>query len=227
MFSMIQKEGYGNRIIGSMYEVPQPLSIIAETHMVEWFSGSVINSDRWTERDVQGTNTFAMADEVDGGFKITTGTTTGNRGLLHFNDIRHYDSSGCIIIGIFRTPSQTFYRAGMGMSDRNTMDQDSNIIGAFAVAGDQFTEYVVISDSGSSQGFTASSVTVDFISHVHKVEIFGGVKVNYLIDGILEATKTGAQIPGTGVKMQPGFTSQTTNTTAKTSHITYMEAYNN
>ena len=62
---------------GSVYESTNPITTIAGQHMVEWFTGKSLNTDRWTYLNVTGGGSGAMANSIDGGYAITT--TSSNK----------------------------------------------------------------------------------------------------------------------------------------------------
>ena len=85
-------------LFDSLYESFQALTSIQVSHFVEWFSGDTLDSI-WTQSNHSGVGTFAMADEVDGGFKLSCGASSGNNSTINFNDKRHYSFvSECISI---------------------------------------------------------------------------------------------------------------------------------
>ena len=57
----------------SVYESTNPLTTVAGQHMVEWFTGNSLNTDRWTTSLVDDA-TVAMNDSVNGGILFTSGT---------------------------------------------------------------------------------------------------------------------------------------------------------
>lgn len=112
----------------------------------------------------------------------------------------------------------------MGMTDRNTLDQVSNIRGAFASVGNQFANYTLIHDDGT-QIATQSSIARDTVFHNHKIIFNSATDVKYFIDGALEVTVT-TNIPAAGTKMQPAFCSRNATNAARTGHIRFLEVYN-
>ena len=75
----------------SVYEMTNPLTTVRKQHFWEYFSGATLNS-RWAITNWNSvTGATAMADEVDGGLKLTT---SGNRSAIQFNDIRPFTHAG-------------------------------------------------------------------------------------------------------------------------------------
>ena len=55
----------------SVYESTNPLTTVAGQHMVEWFTGTSLNTDRWgIVTNASPTFTATMADEIGGGLKV-------------------------------------------------------------------------------------------------------------------------------------------------------------
>jgi hypothetical protein len=90
----------------SVYEMTNPLTTVRKQHFWDYFSGSTLNS-RWTTSNIVGTGTFGMADEVDGGFSIKAGATTGNASGIEFNDIRQYAHDGSVNIAVWKRVADT------------------------------------------------------------------------------------------------------------------------
>ena len=68
-------------VFPSVYEMFAPLTTVRKQHFWDYFSGATLNS-RWTERNgLSGDGTVStsyavMADEVNGGVKISSNTGT-------------------------------------------------------------------------------------------------------------------------------------------------------
>ena len=55
----------------SIYDQLNASGTVAKQRVVETFSGDALDTDRWNENESNGTNTFGMADSVDGGYTMT------------------------------------------------------------------------------------------------------------------------------------------------------------
>ena len=112
----------------SVYEMFTPLTTVRKQHFWDYFSGATLNS-RWTERNgLSGDGTVStsyavMADEVNGGVKISSNTGTWGKTALSFNGKRPFDataSRSCSVsmrakLNAFRSPnsgSLRFTRVG-------------------------------------------------------------------------------------------------------------------
>lgn len=96
----------------SMRETLEPAETPMFQHFVEWFSGDSLDSI-WSIRDIGG-GSNAMNDAVNGGFKLTTGTSTNNHSTLHFNDISHYSHNSSVWIAVVtRDAADTWINCGL------------------------------------------------------------------------------------------------------------------
>ena len=71
--------------IQSLYDYMNTPNIVARQHFLDNFDGDVLNP-RWEEEDQSGTNTYQMADEIDGGFEIVTGSGSKGYSFQVFSD---------------------------------------------------------------------------------------------------------------------------------------------
>ena len=55
----------------SVYEITNNLTTIAGQHIIEYFTGSSLDSKRWGVRQAGSSSTFGMDDSVNGGYKLT------------------------------------------------------------------------------------------------------------------------------------------------------------
>jgi len=201
----------------SLYEHLFPLTTVMKQRVVENFSGDVLN-ERWQTNNVQGTNTFQMADVVDGGFEIITGTTSGDDGSISFNDKRQYNFNASVIIFVMQQITAASYRCQAGFSDSNNLPSGDS---AYIDNNTDFTNYRLLTFNGGGTAANLSAAT-DQLEHSFKVE----TKVSSVegsMDGVLEATNT-TTLPD--IKMQPVFQVKTTTTASKTGRIRYLEAFN-
>ena len=87
----------------SVYEMFAPLTTVRKQHFWDYFSGATLNS-RWTERNgLSGDGTVStsyavMADEVNGGVKISSNTGTWGKTTLSFNGKRPFDATASVMI---------------------------------------------------------------------------------------------------------------------------------
>ena len=205
-------------ISSSLYERLSPLTQVMGQRVVDTFSGALLN-ERWTTQNLVGTNTFAMADEIDGGFKITTGTAGSDNGQMAFNNKRQYDPTDCVLIGVVKKTSASATRTRFGYG--NTAFNIGTDV-AYLEASTQQTNFGLQTANGSIS-FTASSVALDENWHTHKIEGRSG-DTQLTIDGVLEVTKTTDRPT---LKCQPTlYVLDLATSSAKEGQIRYLEIYN-
>ena len=189
----------------SMYESRSALTTVQKQHFVEWFSGSALDS-YWTTVDVSGTNTFQMADSVDGGFEIISGATSGNRGMITFNNKRQYDPASFELISTYST--------------------DGSVIGMWYVYSSQGNDNgnIQLSTSTGSPTTTVTSTTARSATAKTFKLVGTASNVTMTIDGV-DLTVSTTNLPT--VKMQPSFMSHAeAGAGARTGNIRYLECYN-
>jgi len=168
----------------SMYESFVAFPSILKQHFVEWFSGSVLDSF-WTQSNITGVGIFEMADEIDGGFELTTGAGGADNSLIEFNDRRHYDVGQCEYITVWRATEilNNVVHAGLfnnPVGGTGAVYQEMNDAG--------FNNFTAVSNAAQVEG----SVPNDNVFHLFRCE---STPTNALfsIDGLLDIT--GAATP--------------------------------
>jgi len=156
-----------------------------------------------------------MNDVLDGGFKITTGTSDNNESAINHNAKRHYDETSSAIILVASAIANSRFRGGF--TENNTMG------GAFALVEKDAddTNYQLATDDGTTETSTASDIPIDTSYHVHKI-ICASADIKLNIDGVLKVTKTTNR---PDFKLQPYFTVKARSAGAKTGNIRYLEVY--
>jgi hypothetical protein len=189
-------------------------------HFIEWFSGKQLPS-YWTTTNISGTNTFAMDDAVDGGFKITTGTGGDNRGTIKFNGKRQYSNTASVCISVFkRVTGDTRTWSGFTTA---TGDQAVNSGKLASITDESSQTYKrAISSDGSALSGIVTTIPTDTSYHSAKVEMRTS-DFQATIDGSLQVTKS-TNLPT--AKLEPVFGNWNIASGAKVGHITYMECYN-
>ena len=209
----------------TMYESRSKLTTVQKQHMVEWFAGKELDTDRWILQNNTALPTVAMQDSVDGGLLITN-TGTGYGGSVTFSNKRQYggsDNCTCIMV-LKNTTANGLTYAGF---DRNGAPSTSNGgMGANSTAviemGASTKFNLVVTNAGSGWDRTATSIaTADANWHAVKIDVKTS-DVDLTVDGTLEATRTGVR-PST--TMQPSITGRNAGANA-TTYIRYFEAYN-
>ncbi len=188
-------------------------------HLIEMFSGTTLPA-YWTINNVQGTNTFAMRDEIDGGFQITTDTTSGDTGSITFNNKRFLDPDNCVVHWVGRRitaggDAKCYWGASQGNNRAS-----NNSMWAQNEGDDSF--WRLRTKKTSSANFTDSSISVGLTLKYIKLTS-KDTFVTMHMTGVLEVTRTN-NIPDE--LMQPCFTVRTSGAAAKSGVALYCEAYN-
>ena len=189
-------------------------------HFIEWFSGKQLPS-YWTETDIQGNPaTFAMSDSVDGGFSITTGSSSSDQSEIDFNDKRQYAHDGSVFIcSAKRVSASSLFRTGL---TANITDSNTNRIIIENNSGQTYCRLEAF--DGSTGGTSSTTTPADTNWHNFKA-ILNGSSVVLTVDGVTNATTTrGANVPVTN--LQPYFFGQTLTGSSAELSIRYMECYN-
>jgi len=199
------------------------LTGVANQRVVDNFSGSVLDTDRWATNQIYGGSTVAMKDEIDGGIILTGGGTSNAKITLGFNNIRQFSHSGSVFIGSHKfsaTQASTIQTLGLSSTDTNPRSAPQNA-SLFSCTTGQ-TVYYVESGDGTGGGYNAvsTSKSVDTNYHVGKLAL-DGVGTDFSVDGVFEVRKT------TGyptAKMQPVI--HLNSDVTATLNVNYVEAYN-
>ena len=190
-------------------------------HFIEWFSGKQLPS-YW---DNESTGTYAMMDEVDGGFKITCANAGNANGRIHFNDKRQFDLTSSKFNSVAKKVdldgSRTFY---IGLSHHNVIGVDANNNYGFHYHAPNVSVYLnARSGNGSSTTNTSTGITMDTNFHALSAESTGTNTLHY-VDGVLKVTNTETLPTGNG---QPSFvTGQNNSGQTGSAQVRFYEAYN-
>ena len=204
---------------GSMYEALQPSSTISGQHFVEWFSGNSLPS-YWTTTNINGTNTYAMSDSVDGGFSISTAGADSNSGTINFNNLRPFSPTGAVCISVWKKDiSNAAGQSGFA----NTISAMYPTTECALVRNGVETNIALQTADATTSSVTQSNVAKDQTFHSYKIEN-GSTDIKLTIDGVFELTKTTNRPT---VKLQPRIGVQKRSGAGTTViNITYCEAYN-
>lgn len=207
----------------SYYELFNPLTTLAKTHFVEWFDGAALNTRRWTENTIAGTHTFAINDAIDGGFRLTTTSSTNNdRGSITFNDKRQFDHQNSILVGVMKS-SNSNNVARMGYCSNSQVNISGEVSVCIIDAVTPLTNIGLETKTTTSTSTTQSSVARHGNATSVKIELGASDNKLYL-DGVLEVTKS-TDLPAG--KMQPIIQNQiNASGTNQWTESRYLEAKN-
>ena len=201
------------------------LTGLVKQRVVENFSGSVLDTDRWNTR-MDGTVTFAMSDSVDGGFSITTSGANYDNGFIDFNAIRQFSPTGSVNIWtgkVFQITSVTHNNVVFwGLINDNANGFVTGKHYATAEMHSGVANFSISTGDGSTIGRTSTSIARNTALNTHKLEL-KSASAEYSINGIFETSRT-ATLPT--VRLQPQFEVLANDSKVYEGSATYMEAYN-
>jgi len=199
-----------------MYESFNDLTTVNKQHMVEWFTGNALNTDRWNETTTFGSATFAMNDSVDGGFRIST---SGNgEGMINFNNKRNFSETGCVAIWTARDVQTTSYSGYYGLA--NGITGNNADMGQLAVIfNSSMNDVIGLRTGNTTKGNTYASDSTDTDWHVYKIEMKSS-SAEWSIDGVAQTTRT-STLPTLALQPVAGIYGN-----GKSIDLRYCEAYN-
>ena len=203
---------------------------VRKQHFWDWFSSSTLNS-RWTERNgISGDGTVStsyavMADEVNGGVKISSNTGTWGKTALSFNGKRQFDATASVMIFNGRRTGHSVGYNITGLSDHVLIwDNAPQEVGIKNYSED--SSYKVITSDGTQQSETDFNPTVAIDTNFHNFQIVNTSTSNSgYIDGVLGLSKTTNRPTG---KVQPQMLAMTkyAEQASAINQIYYIEVYN-
>ena len=209
-------------VFPSVYDMTNAsMTTVRKQHFWEYFSGATLNS-RWTTTISGGGGSGSMTDEVDGGYKMSTGYNNAWLGI-NFNNKRQYSPTGSVCIVVLKrqtaTSSNDMVRGGFV----NTFAGTTN----YAYVQDNETAtYKTLKTADGSTAYSANStVAVDTAWHNYKIELKSST-IDWSIDGTVQTTVS--NVPQSSTKLQPmsaGGNLTSANGTPE-GRIRYMECYN-
>lgn len=203
----------------SLYEHLFALTTVMKQRVVENFDGDALD-ERWTTRNVAGAGTFAMSDNADEGFSITSGETTNNESRIDFNNIRQYDPVSSIALLILEALSNTSAVQYGGFAG-NTTTFDGVEKALFCMDSANANSSLRTADASTSSE-TSSGVALNTNHNAVKVEC-GSSNIKLYLAGSLLVTKTTNRPTA---KHQPCIGVKTTTGSGKALRTRYCEAYN-
>ena len=206
---------------GSFYEITNPLTRVAKSHFVEWFSGKSYDSKRWTLISSGTAPTVAMQDSVDGGL-LMTNTGAGGGGSICFNGIKQYTNPCSCIMVIKNTTANGLGYAGFSSTGVPSIGLN-NSVAAIEMGGAVYMS-LITTDGGDPGGWNRAATSIATANTdwwAAKIDV-RPTSVSLSMNGILEAQS--GVIPTT--TMQPSVQGRNAGSNA-TTYIRYFEAWNN
>ena len=216
----------------SVYEMfVEDLTTVRKQHFWEYFSGATLNS-RWAFTSLVGggNTTGAMADEVNGGYKITTSVSSSAQGALAFGNassvIKPFSPTGSVFIMKFK-PTTTSSSAWSPLAGFCT---HADILGTgreYALLNNSTSSAKIIASCTSSGGgFKSANTTVDSTNTdemLWKIEMKSST-IDYSINGVFSNTISGH---GLVEGLTPNVSARSDGAgTFPTVNVQYVECYN-
>ena len=162
-----------------------------------------------------------MADEIDGGFKITTGTASGNEnGRLSANNKLQFRAWGCAMLSTVRKTSSADCRVRVGfgedfLNNRNTAYTNIATDAAGGYVGLNVIEHTTLVQTATDVATSTNWVDSKLVLKPTTTELS--------IGKVLKATSTSTPL----INLEPNFYVLDLGTTdAKVGQIRYWEAWN-
>ena len=202
----------------SLYEQRNPLTTISGQWFFDMFQGDDVDTDRWTE-GVTGSPTTGMADSINGGYFITS-PTSSDEGTLSFNNsARHYSNDSSVFLSYTKINNITSQRHDQGFVENIALSASyAYLSGDTAVDA---TNWEISTDDGATAS-ALDSVAMDTDFHLHRLDL-GASNVLHSMDGILHGTKT-TNLPD--AKQQPRFFHKARSASSRTFTTRYVECIN-
>ena len=200
----------------SVHDLLTPPAVIRKTKFWDWFDGDSLKS-WWTLTHKAGSGSGAMNDAVDGGYRITTGSTSSDNSIIDFNSINHYASNASMFIGVFAPVESTSRLTHVGMDDSNSFGEYSFI------ENDTSDTFIGLKTrDGVTTTQIDSTVAIDEVYHNHRI-VLGSASHNLFMDGTLEVAKT-TNLPT--ADLQPAFRIFTRTSASRSIDCLRCEVYN-
>jgi hypothetical protein len=203
----------------SIYDQLNAYGTVAKQRFVENFSGDALDTDRWSS-EVVTSGTTDMSDSVNGGLDLATGTTSGGRAKIHFNNVRQYSPTGSAMILVAQRNIDANNYSEMFLA--NDYSSSVNAEWADIYHRPDSTNIRLQTRDGSGYNNTDTGVARHINSMAYKLEL-KSASCELSLDGIVKATSTSA-LPT--AKLQPVFRNETDTTSSRSLNVTYCEAYN-
>ena len=187
------------------------------SHAWFWNSGSDL-PNYWSTQNHNGTQIYAMSDEVNGGMRITTGATSGNNGTILQGDINHFSHNSSVCITLSKHGHSNMY------TETGLMEKKSNPPDTSAFYDNDTASSFQRLRTGLNNSLTSvdSSQTPDTVWHRSVINLRAAACVWWL-DDVLEGVST-TTLPD--VALQLFFRTGSNASGAKAGRWRYAEAYN-
>jgi len=221
----------------SLYEQLFPLTTVMKQRFVDNFSGDALDTDRWSTNDTGSgsTATYTMADEVDGGLKITStlnGASTLDWSPTDSTKKRPFNNTGSVMIVTSKLVQANYAIMYCNLRSNHYTEAGSWIgyIVQGVTNGNSGDNKIRLNSniSGMTSVDTSLSSSVLYDWHTYKLTVSSGT-TTLSVDGILSGTgfATGSGNPTT--RLHPALVSSASEgatSSGATTYFRYVECYN-
>ena len=215
----------------SLYELVNSWEKPGRMRFVENFSANEYNTNRWKENEDSGDNDFEIANEDNGGFKITTGTSGGNdNGRINFEGVNQFNPYGSVMVSTIRKTSADDCRVRCGFAQTWTTSLNMAYTDIATDTGSEKVRLTVAAHTSLSYADTSHNVSTDWIDSKLELKPSGSF---LSINGVLEAQlsvnpqRTDVQYAINEATLEPNFyVLALSGTASRIGQIRYMECYN-
>jgi len=208
-----------------IYNGTTTLSNVFPQRVVENFSGSAVDTNRWTNTGFgagAGNTTFTMNNEVDGGALMLVSSGTSGEGIANFNNIRQFSPTGSVFICVTKSND-----VASGQNSRVGLKHGTDVTfngGQLAGTENGYNVTSISSFCADASGFnrTNTSLSRDSLWHTFKGQLTAS-DYKLTVDGLMETTDT-TNLPT--VRLQPFLYKAFNSGYTSSSSTRYYEAYN-
>ena len=208
-----------------IYDGVTSVTNVFPQRVVENFSGSVLDTDRWTTTGFgagAGNTTFTIDNEVDGGALMLVSSGTSGEGMANFNNIRQFSNTGSVFICVTKSND-----VASGQNSRVGLKHGTDVTfngGQLAGTENGYNVTSISSFCADASGFnrTNTSLGRDSLWHTFKGQLTSS-DYKLAVDGVMETTDT-TNLPT--VRLQPFLYKAFNSGYTSSSSTRYYEAYN-
>ena len=213
----------------SVYEMTNPLTTVRKQSFWDYFSGATVQTPRTWKTTLVGSATISIADEVNGGVKLSTTGANQKATMSTGGDgnpaSRQFYYQNCTFIASFRfdaTQASTIQAIALSnCTIGSPRDSGCNTAGiSDSVNGGVI--YVDHGDGGGAVVNTATTKATDTNFHTVKISLNASSHITTTIDGDAIGSTITTDVPTHRMAPVVHIDSGTT----KNLHVNYIEAFN-
>jgi len=170
-------------IVESMFDLIFAQGHFPRQHVVETFTGTDLDLERWVTADTAGVNAFQMSDSINGGFEIVADNSPVGTADLDFGTVRQYSALSSVYRTVVKSAALTDNQTVTGFTD-DLFVNDYYTVEAFE-SNSNYQNF----HRGTTGTRTDTGVATDTVYHLWEGEAFSA-SVTLRDDGTLTSTAT-------------------------------------